>query len=311
MGRLRIGVPLEITEEIEKRANAPEGFSIRIRHKFKRNGKPCSINKDAACQLTRKYDGWYYHCHRCMAAGFISDGNRSPSTVMKAIDKLKEPTNQIIANISLPSDFTPMKGKRKDNVPWAAYHWLWGNKLIEDDFKKFNIGWSNIYQRIIFPCYATAYLLPSESRATKLLGWIGREPFYSSKKTRPANIPKYLTKRAEGLKWLHYHVPTKSSENIVLVEDCVSAIRVSNATRWHGLAMLTTHIPARLLISLKNMNVWVWLDADAMSQAVKRTASLRALGLNAKFVHTLRDPKHYDNLAIYKILNSEGGLYNE
>jgi hypothetical protein len=59
------------------------------------------------------------------------------------------------------------------------------------------------------------------------------------------------------------------------------------------------------------MNVWVWLDADAMAQSVKKTQQLKAIGLNAKFVSTPLDPKHYDNLDIHKILNTKGGMWRE
>jgi hypothetical protein len=202
-----------------------------------------------------------------------------------------------------------MRGKKRDTIPWPAYNWVWRNGLNEDDIKKFNIGWSNMWNRVIFPCYQTGWLHPSGARARKIIGWVGREVQYTNKE-RPDGVSKYITKRSESVKWLHYHVPTKSKENVIIVEDCVSAIRVSNAMRWHGLAMLTTHIPSRLLISLKGMNVWVWLDADAMARAISRTHSLRQLGLNVKFISTTKDPKHYDNLEIHKILKAQGGQWN-
>jgi hypothetical protein len=305
------GMPPEIIKVTEDKADAPAGFNIKIRHLYKTNGHPCSINKSAACNVTRTNDGWLYYCHRCNAQGYISSGSAGPTSVKKAIDRLVEPKSQVIPAMSLPGDFTHMRGKRKDNIPWAAYNWLWGNGLNEDDIKKHRIGWSNVFQRVIFPCFATGWMIESNVKARKLIGWIGREVRYKNKKDRPKNVPKYLSKRTEGIKWLHYHVPTKSTENVVLVEDCVSAIRVANAMRWHGLAMLTTHIPTRLLLSLKGMNVWVWLDADAMAQAVKKTQQLKAIGLNAKFVSTPLDPKHYDNLEIHKILSTEGGMYRD
>jgi hypothetical protein len=303
------GIPEEITEVADKYAHAPDGFSIKIRHHYKTNGHPCSINKPPACVVTKNRNGWLFFCHRCSYQGFMSDHGRSPQAIQKAIDRLKEPPNQVLTRMSLPSDFLKMSGKKKDAIPWHAYNWLYANRLSEDDIKRFGIGYSPMYQRVIFPCYQTGWLHPSGAKAKKLIGWIGRHTKHNKIYMKEQGIPKYLTKRTEGIRWLHYHVPTKSQENVVIVEDCVSAIRVSRAMRWHGLAMLTTHIPSRLLISLKGMNVFVWLDADAMAKAVKRTNSLRTLGLNAKFVSTPADPKEYDNIEIHKILTSQGGRW--
>ena len=87
---------------------------------------------------------------------------------------------------------------------------------------------------------------------------------------------------------------------VVLVEDCVSAIKIASATPFNGLRfdampLLGAHLPGGKLAALNRLysNMIVWLDHDKgqAAQAIAKRASM--LGMQSKVVMTELDPKEY------------------
>lgn len=307
---MRDNIPQEITDAMS--SSMAIGESIRLQHMFKANGQPCSVNKDArSLSLTRTIEGWLFNCHRCHYSGFISDTTRTISDVKNEVERLKRGITSVSPKVALPRDFTPMKGLPRHestgtlHVPWDAYHWLWESDLDQFDIEHFNIGWSAAYQRVIIPCYKIGTLNPSRDEARQLIGWIGREVKYKSKQGRvAAGVVKYLTKRADNLRHLlftAYH----PSNKVVLVEDALSAIKIRKVGGATGIALLTTYIPLELVQQLKNKEVFIWLDGDMLVKSVRYTDRFRQLGLPVKFIHTLLDPKEYDQLSIRRYLKGD------
>jgi hypothetical protein len=300
----------DIPDEIKDACNPAMAIdeSVRIGHSFRPNGKPCSDGKDArSLMVTRKTDGWYFYCFRCQYQGFISDSSGGETKVKNTLERIKRKTTRVVEEVKLPLDFIPMHTKPSDaheeGVPWDAYHWLWDSGLDHQDIAQYNIGWSSYYQRVIIPCYDVALMEPSGDEARKLMGWTGREVAYSSKKTRAeAGVVKYLTKRAKGLKHVLFKAINPNSNVVVLVEDCLSAMKLRKLGGVNAIALLTTYIPVSLIFELKNCDVFIWLDGDMMAKSIKYVAKFRQLGVPVKFIHTPLDPKEYDQLSIYRFL---------
>lgn len=90
---------------------------------------------------------------------------------------------------------------------------------------------------------------------------------------------------------------------LVVVEDCVSAFRVST-TGTDAMPVLGSHVATRKLVRLAHMygSVTFWLDSDKLTEARAMARQSQLLGLSAKVVHTELDPKCYTNEQIKEFL---------
>jgi len=89
---------------------------------------------------------------------------------------------------------------------------------------------------------------------------------------------------------------------LVLVEDCLSAIKV--ARQFDCMPVLSSDLS---LTKLKRMsrfynNFVVWLDGDMYHKAQRICRRLQLLGCEAQAVYTPLDPKCYDDVTIGKVL---------
>jgi len=278
------------------------GDSFRIRHEEEVNGSVCTTrDKPPALTVTRTSRGWVYHCHRCHTSGYITDSKASPSST---IERMKSITNSKIdkevAEVTLPLDFQPMSRRETDStIPWEAYHWIWQYGISSEHFTKFNIGWSQMYKRVIIPLYVYAQWGDELSDMSRgLVGWVGRD--VSSKDIqKETNTPKWLTRSKKGKR---RYFTTPGDNTVVLVEDAISAIVVHLATGYTTVALLTTSVSEDLMRVLRDRPVYLWLDGDMLAHSVATVDRMRQLGLQAKHIHTPKDPKEYSKTFIQDTL---------
>ena len=228
----------KILEAVEGRY--AQGESFRIRHDEEVNGSVCTTkDKPPAMTVTRKENGWLFHCHRCHTSGYLTDIKTSPT---KTMERMKAITNSKIdkevMEVTLPKDFQPMSRRENDStIPWAAYHWIWQYGISSEQFSKFNIGWSQMYQRVIIPLYVYAQWGDEHDNIAKdLVGWVGRD-VNSKEIQRETNTPKWLTRSKKGRR---RYFATPGDSTVVLVEDAISAMVVHLATGYTTIALLTT-----------------------------------------------------------------------
>lgn len=97
----------------------------------------------------------------------------------------------------------------------------------------------------------------------------------------------------------------KPVDRVVVVEDCVSAIKIASAGRLIGLwsdamPLLGTHLPTEKMKGLQRLysRVDVWLDHDKGKEALKASNRLKLLGLRSSVYFSEHDPKEhtYDEL---------------
>ena len=264
----------------------PVGWSYRVRECDNCIG----MGNSMAVQITRKEDGFLWHCFRCKKSGFFPDSKAGPSDVAKLAAAAKSGNTKKVDNrpevVELPSDMS-------SKIPPKALVYLYDRYVLPEDIGRFNIGWSQYHMRTVFPVFKYAALHDLKSKkitwGNKLVGWAGKK-LEDDESTKP----KWHTVRQRDIKHPRYTaVPPGQwdrERRVVLVEDIISAIRVSQLG-FMSIALMTTYLPYELYSVIKRWDVLVWLDQDAYDKACKYFASLNANGVKANMIHTVKDPK--------------------
>jgi len=272
------------------------GMSKRIRECPSCMGQGNSM----AVQITRKEDGFLYHCFRCHKSGYVRDLNSASPEQMQEIIKneSKKHEDRRPEKVRLPKDFTKV-------LPPKALVQLYDLSITDEDIKWFNLGWSPSHQRIIVPVYR--YNASDTGGYTKkLVGVNGRKVDNPEENPGP---PKWWTQRQKDIQHPRFiGLPREIlyHKQVVLVEDVFSAIRVSTTGRL-SIGLLTTYLPYELYPILQGWDVKIWLDADAFNKSVKYQAALGANGVTASTVLTMLDPKMYGNDDIDRAI-TKGGI---
>jgi hypothetical protein len=244
------------------------------------------LGNSLAVQITRKDDGFLWHCYRCTKSGFFSDTKASPQQVLESVSHAKRETeNNRPDQVVLPRDFT-------ETLPPKALVQLYDMRITDEDIKWFDVGWSASHARIIVPVYKYFKGQSSGDWAKKLIGVVGRKLEDS-----PESKPKWWSQRQRDIKHPRFiGLPTKilHPRQVVIVEDVFSAIRISTTGRL-AIALLTTYLPYELYPTLQGWDVRLWLDEDAHTKATKYQSSLGTNGITAQVILTTKDPKEYSN----------------
>ena len=291
------------------------GDAFRMRHETTFDGTVCTPQtKDPAMVVTRLKDGWVYNCHRCHLTGFVGDTALSPRQTKQKIDGNRKAKEDFLAGrgdptakVTMPFDAKLMTGHdpAETGIPYEAYHWLWKSMVTEDSIQRWGVCWSEGYNRVIIPVYKYAEF--GDGLCKKLVGWVGREVMHNSKEAREkAGAAKYLTKKQAGENRVYFMCPgmDKEMNDIIVVEDCLSAIRVNDATGQTTLALLTTSIDDNLMRWFRGHNIYLWLDADALAKSIGYVQRMRALGISAHHMHTPKDPKAYNSVFLSDFWNN-------
>ena len=125
--------------------------------------------------------------------------------------------------------------------------------------------------------------------------------YYWGKSYVSGRKPKVYT---EGTPPAHVFGGYKSNENLVLVEDPISAIAVSRNIDLDVLPLFGCVLPVRFLRYLSLMpkkNLYVWLDNDKKKEGLAMCMSLRHL-FKCHWINTTFDPKSYRMDEVKKIL---------
>ena len=211
------------------------------------------------------YSDGHCHCFRC-------NYHTGRKHITQAIEQPK-------SRIVLPADVTT-------ELPYEAKQWLEQYQLSRLDLMSNHVMWSEHWSRIIFPYF----------NETGLLAWQGR----------------YVGKETDKAKWFSQgkiheiiHPVKVTNRTAVLVEDIVSAIKVSKFTG--AIPIFGSSVNAKQILRLKTVvdRVWYWLDPDMRSKSVKMANLSTLLGLPACVIFSDKDPKEHTHDEIKKYLTKD------
>jgi len=169
-------------------------------------------------------------------------------------------------------------------IPRKAKDWFFQYGFDNNTLTRYNILWSEARQFLIFP-----YFVDGE-----LLAWQGRY-FGEDKK-----IGKWHTK---GKVEEFVYTLGPPSKSLVLVEDIVSAIKVSRIMQSSPL--FGSVISLRRFTMLRHFynTIYIWLDPDKQIEAIQFAQKGRLFGFDCHVILSDKDPKEHSIESIEQYLN--------
>lgn len=171
---------------------------------------------------------------------------------------------------SLPIDFD------LSNIRLDALTWLKSYGITNAEITANYIGWSKSKEFLIFPVYG---------EDGWLVMWQGR--YFGHQ-----NFPKYHTK---GSKDVFHVLGMEHSSIVVLVEDIVSAIKVSRVCKCMPLWGSEITRQQGNVLSKDFEQIVLWLDPDKKKECLKFKIWLELFFDKVSIIYSEKDPKYYDD----------------
>lgn len=270
--------------------NAPEYVgTVRVNH----TGCPAGEDLRRRLYLTRKPDlkTILAYCHNCQEAGVAREQDKLIFGGAVTVREKRQETE-------LP-DCDPVHFSK------AAMAWLAQYGIKPPDWESLNFGFEPDQGRLVMPVWGDIRLPYGSERYTakEILG-------YQSRRLGQYDAsPKYLTAKFSGTTELETTIlnedATRTHSCVVLVEDLVSAIKVSKVARL-TVPMYGCHVRSERILELsRELPVIVWLDNDnptVMKQASRIHHLVRAFGMESHLITDKQDPKKYTTYQIDAVL---------
>lgn len=240
--------------------------------KWVRNG-PCP-RCGSRDNLATYDDGshWCWGCHYYQPP----DGVSSHKRYIEGSKKDDEPTGHL-PQYALPHDCCT-------EYPPEAVKWLNSYGIPVEEAIRNNIVWSRSSQQLIFK-----FIDPSTGT---ILLWQGRNFLPNTKR-------KYFTSGYPEEVIAGYG---DGKPGVVVVEDCLSAIKISR--QFASMPLFGSSISNKRLTRLRHLyqRIWFWLDSDKFREAQVLARRAAMLGMEAKVIFTELDPKCYtDSFILEKV----------
>jgi len=217
--------------------------------------------------------GYSCHCFRCSepeSHKFIPHGTRSIAEIQRHKKELSETKGK---PPYLPGDFTL-------DIP-VQYAWFLKYGISMHYARKFQLGYSEFFHRIIIPIFNCGRLQAVHMRAIN-----------------PDDKPKYLNLGKPEPDLLFWANGTDTKDLIIIVEDVLSAIKINlsgyNAVALNGSSI--TDVQALRLTSTTGKRI-VWLDNDDAGLKGRRqvVTQLKLQGTKSVYyISSHQDPKTYN-----------------
>lgn len=192
--------------------------------------------------------------------------------------------------LCLESDQNKQKKPKKiELLPLNSFwtNWLKDKGINEKTIQHFNIQFDRFSESVAYPC--------REQSTKKILGYQLRD------KDKKIKTIRFITEYEHFL----FEARINDSEQVVLVEDAVSAMRIWQDTKNNAIALLGTNLAEEnLLYIIKNYKrIIVWLDGDlAGYQAAERIINNLQQFVYSKIFFTRADPKDLDFITINRCI---------
>lgn len=182
-----------------------------------------------------------------------------------------------------PSTFTA-------RIPQVGRDWLHKYGISDQEIQHYRIGWNTKTFSLVFPIFT-----PEGKLRYYQERYFGSEP----------NHPKYITFGDKSF-YSGLIIQRRNPEQLVLVEDFVSAIKVARITS--SCPLLGSKINASTLKSIQERfkQVRVWLDRDKAVEALQEASKLFGKVGKISTIITPLDPKEYSTPRIAEELAKAG-----
>ena len=213
-----------------------------------------------------EYDDGHFWCFSC---GHYVPAKGNIQVVERHFSERGTNVNSLPLNISL-------------DIPKEPYKWLKSYGITDEEIVNNKLMWGD--GMLIFPYYG---------EEDELLYWQGR---YFPKKT-----PKVLTR---GYPDNYVNFRRVGTERVCVVEDSISAIKVSRVCSSMELLGSNLSMHKALGLSMVFSHLTLWLDSDKLLTATKFVNKYSSLFDKCDYIYTDKDPKEYSIDDIREILNA-------
>jgi DNA primase len=254
---------------------------------------PAGVDSKRRLYIKRTDDAVLVYCHHCSGHAVRSTrkGVRSVETIKRLLADAEE-HERVVSTVELPFDVN----YRIEAWPVEAQAWLYKYAINSSDVADYSICYSETWNRVIIPVYD----------AGRLVFWQGRKVA----DTGPG--PKYISVRSSKKPMFATYsrnvLPKSTGRKLVVVEDCLSAIRIARDTCADAIALLGTTAPSDLVAFAKRYpHVIVWLDDDdaGRTKAIDIHRSLVLMTSSNVTLRTMKQPKELEPSVLKASIDGE------
>lgn len=228
------------------------------------------VLKHIPCPVCPSSDAFYRwkdgHGH-CFSCGYHENPNRTISSIKSKLDDIPELSKELSQE-----DYVY-------TIAPKALKWLSSYGIRKEEILKYKLMWNNKTSSLVYPVFSQ--LNPEKIIATN-------ERYFGTNE----NFPKYISK---GKIHSNLRVLSEKGTNlIVLVEDFVSAIKISRL--YAALPLFGASVPTSVIVQLcerKYVKVVIWLDRNKAASSMVFRLKLSQFLPDVRVVLSELDPKGY------------------
>lgn len=262
-----------------------EAGTVRVNH----NSGLCT-GSSKSLKITRTDDDRVIaRCYRCGLFGSYGGRLSKYGSYAKATRSM---TTTIPRKLLIPKDFS----SDISTMPAVVRAKLNSYMIEQKEITRYNLGWSDQWNRFILPVY----------RGSGLVGFQAR--YYGTDKDEPKYVTRY---KEDGDLWVY--LPSRASsplDGCVVVEDMLSGIRCAEFT--DACVLFGVDMGSKCLDHLSNQNrkkILVFLDDDnpkVKKKAIDIRDNLTMVGQNATIYHSdCVDPKEHNKAELLSLLTGQ------
>lgn len=168
--------------------------------------------------------------------------------------------------------------------------WVQQYELEAKDLIQRNVVWSPSREQLIYLFYGEGNDVVLWQARNFRAGTDHKRRFFTA--GTPANV-------------IAQYYSGKTTSTGVIVEDCISGIKVAMSGEGHGIPAFSSTLSTDKIVRLSKMydRIIVWLDGDKFSEAVKLSNRFKMLGVESRVLHTSFDPKCYNLFEMSTLLH--------
>lgn len=257
------------------------------------------------------------YCHHCGLSGYKSNQSQGH----KRTRKFDSGTGVGETGFSLPTDLTT------DLQEWSplARAWVRRYGLTDDELSANSVGYSECLDAVVFPCFDEEGNL-SMFQYRRILRKSSQEGKQGEDDERASGMPKYVGRRKKGRMGGKDIFVSRNSgirdgawddadstdgSRVVIVEDALSAIKVSRVPGCRGVAILgaslTEHQATRIAGLAEEYVVFLDNDNRIVQKNQKKAQKMMEPFSKSvvKLVRSNRDPKEHTTAELRELLDDD------